>query len=122
MKASTRKVSRRLRRHRRVRRKVFGTPERPRLCVQRSLRHMYAQVIDDVSGCTLAAASTVTPGVRDAIRGAGKKAAAGLVGKELARRAIEAGVQKVAFDRGGHRYHGRVRALAEGAREGGLQF
>jgi large subunit ribosomal protein L18 len=116
------KVLRRVRRHHRIRRKVFGTPERPRLCVRRSLRHIYAQVVDDVSGRTLVAASTLTPGIRDACRSGDKRAAAAIVGKELARRAAEAGVQTVAFDRGGCQYHGRVRALAEGARDGGLQF
>jgi len=116
------KVTRRLRRHRRVRRKVFGTPERPRLSVRRSLRHIYAQIIDDVSSRTLVAASTVTPEIREACAGAKKSAAAALVGKELARRAVAAGIQRVAFDRGGYQYHGRVRALADGAREVGLQF
>jgi len=117
-----RKAALRLRRHRRVRRKVAGTPERPRLCVRRSLRHVYAQVVDDTSGRTLAAASTQVAGVCEACKGAKKTAAAALVGKELARRAIEAGIRQVAFDRGGYKYHGRIRALADGAREGGLQF
>ncbi|MBM4030213.1 MAG: 50S ribosomal protein L18 [Planctomycetes bacterium] len=122
MELSRKKTTRRLRRHRRVRRKVFGTPERPRLCVRRSLRHIHAQVVDDLGGRTLAAASTLTPALREACRGAKKAAAAAIVGKELARRAIEAGIQRVAFDRGGYKYHGRVRALADGAREAGLQF
>jgi large subunit ribosomal protein L18 len=112
----------RLRRHRRVRSKVFGTPERPRLCVRRSLRHVYAQLVDDVGSRTLAAASTLTPALREACRTARKTEAAGIVGKEIARRAIEAGVERIAFDRGGCKYHGRVKALAEAAREGGLQF
>jgi len=116
------KTERRLRRHRRVRKKVLGTPERPRLCVRRSLRHIYAQVVDDMSGRTFAAASTLTPTIRDACRGVKKVGAASLVGKEVARRAVEAGVKAVAFDRGGYKYHGRVRALADGAREAGLQF
>jgi len=119
---SARKVAGRHRRHRRVRRKVFGTPERLRLCVRRSLRHIYGQVIDDTSGRTVVAASTLSPAVREQCSGSAKRAAANLVGKELARRALEAGVQKVAFDRGGCKYHGRVRALAEGAREGGLDL
>lgn len=122
MKLREQKVERRRRRHIHVRRRVFGTVERPRLCVRRSLRHIYAQVVDDVSGRTLAAASTLCAAVREASGGAKKAAAAALVGKEVARRAIEAGVSQVAFDRGGYKYHGRVRALADGAREGGLQF
>jgi len=119
---SKRKTARRLRRHRRVRHKVVGTEQRPRLCVRRSLRHIYAQIVDDMAGRTLVAASTLSPEVREACSGANKSAAAGLVGKELARKAVEAGLGKVAFDRGGYKYHGRVRALAEGAREGGLTF
>ena len=122
MRLSKQKVIRRQRRHVRVRRRVFGTAERPRLCVRRSLRHIYAQVVDDTTGRSLAAASTLSGSVREGIGGARKTAAAALVGKELARRAIEAGVTRVAFDRGGWKYHGRIRALAEGAREGGLQF
>ena len=116
------KVARRQRRHLRVRRKVFGTQERPRLCVRRSLRHVYTQVVDDATGRTLAAASTMSPSIREACAAANKKAAATLVGKELARVAKEAGISRIAFDRGGNKYHGRIRALAEGAREGGLQF
>jgi large subunit ribosomal protein L18 len=115
-------MARRLRRRRRIRRKIFGTPERPRLSVRRSLRHIYAQVVDDVRGRTVAAASTLTPTIREACRGCAKAAAAGIVGKEVARRVVEAGIRKVAFDRGGYKYHGRVRALADGAREGGLEF
>ena len=100
-----------------MRKKVVGSPERPRLAVFRSNRHIYAQVIDDFAGRTLAAASTV----KDANDGSPKDAAK-KVGKALAERAKEAGVTQVAFDRGGFRYHGRVQALAEGAREGGLDF
>ena len=122
MKRSKKKVVARRRRHRSIRRKVLGTPERPRLCVRRSLRHMYAQVVDDVSGRTLAAASTLTPELRAACQGVNKTEAATVVGKEIARRAVEAGVETIAFDRGGGKYHGRVRALADGAREGGLEF
>jgi len=110
------------RRHRRVRRKVVGTAERPRLCVRRSLCHIYAQIVDDMSGRTLAAASTRSPAVREVCSGAKKTEAANTVGKEIARRAIEAGVQAVAFDRGGYKYHGRVKAFADGARKGGLEF
>jgi large subunit ribosomal protein L18 len=112
----------RLRRHRRVRKKVVGTPDRARLCVRRSLKHIYAQIVDDVTGRTLAAASSLTPSIREACGEADKRAAATLVGSEVARRAAEAGVDAVAFDRGGYKYHGRVKALADAAREGGLKF
>ena len=122
MKRSKLKSARRKRRHRRVRHKIFGTPERPRLCVRRSLQHSYAQVVDDLGGRTLAAASSLTPAIRQACKGGTKTAAAAVVGKEIARRAVEAGIQQVTFDRGGYRYHGRVRALAAAAREGGLAF
>jgi large subunit ribosomal protein L18 len=107
----------RQKRHRRVRKSVIGTPERPRLSVFRSNRHVYAQVIDDVAGRTLAAASTLRDG-----NGADPKARARAVGLALASKAKEAGVTQVAFDRGGFLYHGRVQAVAEGAREGGLDF
>ena len=122
MRSSKKKVLARQRRHRSIRRKVLGTPERPRLCVFRSLRHIYAQAFDDVNSRTLAAASTLTPEVRPQGQGVSKAAAAALVGKEIARRLVEAGVEQVAFDRGGYKYHGRVRALADAAREGGLKF
>lgn len=105
------------RRHRRVRKKVVGTPERPRLAVFRSHRHIYAQVIDDFAGRTLAAASSL----KDA-NGENPKEAAKNVGIALAERAKQAGISRVSFDRGGFQYHGRVQALAEGAREGGLEF
>ncbi|HEX2294425.1 MAG TPA: 50S ribosomal protein L18 [Actinomycetota bacterium] len=104
-------------RHRRVRKKVIGSPERPRLAVYRSNRHIYAQVIDDVAGRTLAAASTLV------VDGEGDpKAKAKAVGQQLAEKAKAAGVTRVTFDRGGFRYHGRVQALADGARDGGLEF
>ena len=109
----------RLRRHHRVRKSVTGTPERPRLAVFRSNRHVVAQVIDDRSGRTLAAASTTEADLRD---GSGTVATAGKVGEALAERAKAAGIETAVFDRGGYRYHGRVRALAEGARDGGLRF
>lgn len=105
------------RRHRRVRKKVIGTAERPRLAVYRSNKHIYAQVIDDFAGRTLAASST-TVGNGD---GAPKERAKG-VGLEVASKAKAAGITKVTFDRGGFRYHGRIQAVAEGAREGGLEF
>ncbi|MBL8927585.1 MAG: 50S ribosomal protein L18 [Pseudonocardia sp.] len=110
----------RTRRHARLRKKVNGTPARPRLVVNRSSRHMAAQLIDDVAGHTLAAASTLEAGVR-AFDG-DKKAKAAKVGALLAARAREAGLTTVVFDRGGYLYHGRVAALADAAREGGLEF
>ena len=106
-------------RHRRVRNKVIGTPERPRLCVFRSLKGIYAQVIDDARGHTLAQASSRELVGDDA---APKTAASVAVGKLVAERAIAAGVTSVVFDRGGYQFHGRVKALADAAREGGLKF
>ena len=107
-------------RHLRVRVQIKGTPQRPRLNVFRSLEHIYAQVIDDTIGHTLVAACSLEVEVREA---GGKKAdRSKLVGKLLARRALERGIGQVVFDRGGYRYHGRVKALAEAAREGGLKF
>jgi len=111
----------RRRRHLRVRKRVNGTPERPRLAVFRSLHHIYAQVIDDTTGVTLAAASTLEPSLRPAGTG-GNVEGAKAVGKLIAERAREKGVEKVVFDRGGFMYHGRVQSLADAAREGGLQF
>ena len=108
----------RLKRHKRVRGKISGTPERPRLNVFRSETNIYAQIIDDVNGHTLAAASSLE---KDFQCG-DKKAAAKLVGQKVAERAKAKGIETVVFDRGGYIYHGRVQALAEGAREGGLQF
>ena len=112
----------RIRRHLRVRGTVNGTQERPRLNVFRSLTNIYAQVIDDVNGHTLASASTIDKVVAAQIDGKSKLEAAKIVGQVLAERAKAAGVGAVVFDRGGYRYHGRVAALAEGAREGGLNF
>lgn len=109
-------------RHRRVRVKVSGTPERPRLNVFRSLKHIYAQVIDDIDGNTLVAASTIDGEVAGQIAGKTKKEQAAVVGKLLATRAQAAGIDQVVFDRGGYLYHGRVKALADAAREGGLKF
>jgi large subunit ribosomal protein L18 len=108
--------------HQRVRQAVSGTPERPRLCVYRSLGHIYAQVVDDLGGRTLVSASTVDKTTRGQIKGGGNIAAAKIVGKAVAERAIAAGVKQVVFDRGGYRYHGRVQALADAAREAGLKF
>lgn len=116
------KNEKRERRHRRVRKKVVGTPERPRLCVFRSLKHIHAQVIDDTTRRTLASASTVEPTFKEQGSSGGNITAAALVGKLLAQRALEKGLTKVVFDRGGYIYHGRVKALADAAREGGLDF
>jgi large subunit ribosomal protein L18 len=112
----------RKRRHLRIRKRVKGTPERPRLSVFRSLRHIYAQVIDDTTGRTLASASTLDPELRDKVKGLRKTEASRLVGQLVAQRALERGITRVVFDRGGYLYHGRVKALAEGAREAGLEF
>ena len=109
----------RLKRHARVRSKISGTPECPRLDVFRSAKHIYVQVIDDVSGVTLVSASTVE---KDFGAYGGNKEAAKKVGEIIAKRALEKGIENVVFDRGGYIYHGRVKELAEGAREGGLKF
>lgn len=112
----------RMRRHLRVRKKVFGTAERPRLNVYRSEKHMYAQIINDELGVTLVAASTLDKELRDKISAGSNKKAAREVGKLIAKRALEKGITKVVFDRGGYIYHGRIQELAEGAREAGLDF
>jgi len=112
----------RWRRRMRVRRAISGTAERPRLSVFRSNLHIYAQLIDDVRGVTLAAASTLSAQCKAKTTGADRKEAAKIVGKTIAELAKGKGISRVVFDRGGYRYHGRVRALAEGAREGGLSF
>jgi large subunit ribosomal protein L18 len=112
----------RRRRHLRIRRAVQGNADRPRLSVFRSLAHIYAQVIDDHRRATLVAASSLDPEIRTEASNAKKTEAGRLVGRLLARRAKEKGVGRVVFDRGGYLYHGRVKALAEGAREGGLEF
>src|SRR5262244_1358867 len=101
---------------------VSGTAERPRLCVYRSLDHIYAQVIDDRIGRTLVSASTADKETKKNLKGGGNIAAAKVIGKAIADRAKAAGVSKVVFDRGGYKYHGRVKALADAAREAGLQF
>lgn len=108
--------------HQRVRTKLSGSPERPRLCVYRSLGHIYAQVIDDQSGKTIVSASSVDKDTKKGLKGGGNVAAAKVIGKAVAERAKAAGVTKVVFDRGGYKYHGRVKALADAAREAGLQF
>lgn len=112
----------RYRRHTRVRFKVKGTALRPRLCVFRSLNHIYAQVIDDSQGQTLVSASTTDPETKPETDGKVKAGKAGLVGSMIAKRALSKGINQVAFDRGGYKYHGRVKALAEAARQGGLKF
>ncbi len=112
----------RLRRHRRVRKNISGTAETPRLNVFRSLTQIYAQVIDDRAGRTVASASTLDKDLRKEVKGKSKLEQAELIGETLARRTLEKGITQVVFDRGGFRYMGRVKALAEGARKGGLKF
>lgn len=119
---STQRTLARLNRKARIRKKVSGSAERPRLSVYRSLSHIYAQVIDDDAGRTLVAASTLSPELKDALADLDKKAAAKKVGELLARKCQEKQITAVVFDRNGLVYHGRVAAVAEGAREGGLQF
>jgi large subunit ribosomal protein L18 len=114
--------TRRLRRQRRVRNRMFGTLARPRLAVFRSSKHIYAQMVNDESGTTLVSASTVDPEVKSQLKYGGNKAAAVFVGRVVAERAKKAGIDKVCFDRRSYKYHGRVAALAQAAREAGLQF
>ena len=116
------KNAKRLQRHKRVRRKVFGTPQRPRLCVFRSSNNIYAQIIDDTNRVTLVAASSLDEAVKGAVNHTGNKEAAKLVGEIVAKKAVEKGITEVVFDRGGYIYHGRIKELAEGAREAGLKF
>jgi large subunit ribosomal protein L18 len=115
------KTSGRTKRHRRVRKKISGTQECPRLVVFRSLRHVYAQLVDDDSGRTVCAASSLDPNFRGKIAG-GNVDGAKTVGEEIGRKALAQNIKTVVFDRGGYKYHGRVKALAEGAREAGLKF
>jgi large subunit ribosomal protein L18 len=112
----------RLRKHARVRKKIEGTSERPRLNVFRSLNHIYAQIIDDTTGNTLVAASTLDEALKGKVGFGGNKAAAREVGKLVAQKAVDKGIKSVVFDRGGYLYHGRVQELADGAREVGLEF
>lgn len=114
--------SRRLTRHKRVRNKIMGTPLRPRLNVYRSLTNIYAQLIDDIAGTTLVAASSLEKGIKDKTKSTGNIECAKLVGELVAKKALERGIEEVTFDRGGNIYHGRIKALAEGAREAGLKF
>ena len=122
MKRSKTARAARIRRHLRVRRRVHGTGEKPRLCVYRSLSHIYAQVIDDDRGHTIAAASDVEAAARGEANGKEKSDVAKLVGELVGKRAKEQGISTVVFDRGGYQFHGRVKALATGAREAGLKF
>ncbi|MCC3145067.1 50S ribosomal protein L18 [Halanaerobium sp. Z-7514] len=112
----------RIKRHQRIRNKVVGTPDRPRMNVTRSLKHIYVQIIDDLSGQTIASASTLDPVLRDEVDVASNKEAAAKVGKLVAQRALEKEIDTVVFDRSGYKYHGRVKALADSAREEGLKF
>jgi large subunit ribosomal protein L18 len=121
-KKGVKRLSDRKVRHLRVRKRISGTPERLRLNVFRSSAHIYAQIIDDTKGHTLVAASSIDTAVRTDLDGQAKMAKSQAVGKLIAERAREKGITKVAFDRGGYRYHGRIKAVAEAAREGGLEF
>ncbi len=121
------KVHARLRRKKRIRKKIFGTPERPRLSVYKSCKHIYAQIIDDTIGHTLVAASSLSKEIRDKINeikkeGGTKTDIAKVVGELIAKKALEKGIKKVCFDRGGFKYHGRIKALADAARAQGLEF
>jgi large subunit ribosomal protein L18 len=122
MKHLVAKAARRQRRKQRVRKSVTGTPERPRLTVFRSHKNIYAQIIDDLAGRTLVAASTLDGPTREQVGYGGNRGAAKAVGAHLAARAQEAGIKKVVFDRNGYAYHGRVKELADAAREAGLEF
>lgn len=116
------KIRKRARRHLRIRRKVIGTGERPRLSVCRTLKHIYCQIINDIEGKTLAAASTQSPDIRAQLKYGGNVKAAEIVGKKIAEEAKSKGITKVVFDKGGYKYHGRIKALAESARKHGLSF
>ena len=116
------KNANRLQRHKRVRRKITGTTQRPRLCVFRSANNIYAQIIDDTNRVTLAAASSLEAEVKGAVNHTGNKEAARKVGELIAKKAVEKGITEVVFDRGGYLFHGRIQELAEGAREAGLKF
>ena len=109
-------------RHKRIRKFISGTPEKPRLCVFRSNKNIAAQIIDDVNGVTLVSASTIDKALKEEIGYGGNKEAAKKVGEAVAKRALEKGIEEVCFDRGGFLYHGRVKELADGAREAGLKF
>ncbi len=116
------KLRKRTRRHLRTRRKVIGTSERPRLSVYRSLKHIYCQIINDIEGKTLASASTQSPDIRSQVQYGGNVKAAEIVGKKIAEEAKSKGISTVVFDKGGYKYHGRIKALAESARKHNLSF
>ncbi len=116
------KNANRLQRHKRVRTKITGTTQRPRLCVFRSANNIYAQIIDDTNRVTVAAASSLDAEVKGAVNHRGNKEAAKMVGSMIAKKAVEKGITEVVFDRGGYLYHGRIKELAEAAREAGLKF
>lgn len=122
MKTKSDKKTARVKRHARVRKKVYGVPGKHRLCVFRSLRHIYAQIIDDTTGTTVCSASTLSAECRGALKSGGNVEAAKAAGKVLAEKSRGKGIEKVVFDRAGYPYHGRVKALSEAAREGGLIF
>lgn len=122
MSATEKKLISRKRRHIRIRKKVSGTSERPRLCVSKSLKHIYAQIINDDTGTTLASSSTMDKDIKGKIKAAGDINAAKVIGAAIAEKALGKDIKKVVFDRGGYIYHGRIKALAEAAREKGLQF
>lgn len=116
------KVQKRIARHSRIRKKVFGAPGKPRLCIHRSLKNMQAQIVDDIAGKVLFGMSTLDKELRSKIKSGGNINAATLLGETFAQKAKAKGIKKVSFDRGGYLYHGRVKAFAEGARKGGLEF
>ncbi|MBI5307227.1 MAG: 50S ribosomal protein L18 [Planctomycetes bacterium] len=116
------KLRKRKRRYQRVRRKVIGSVERPRLSVYRSMKHIYCQIINDIDGTTLVSASTVSPDIRAQVKDGGNVKAAEIVGRKIAEEALKKGISKVVFDKGGYKYHGRVKALAESARKSNLSF
>ena len=116
------KEHKRISRHQRIRKKIMGAPGQPRLCVHRSLKNMQAQIVDDIAGKVLFGLSTMDKELRSKIKNGGNINAASLLGEALAQRAKAKGIKKVCFDRGGYLYHGRVKAFAEGARKGGLEF
>lgn len=116
------KIEARLKRKKRIRKRITGTPETPRLCVYKSLNHMYAQLIDDVGNRVITGMSTLTKDVKAQVKRGGNAAAAKVLGTAIGKKAQEIGIKRVVFDRNGFKYHGRVKALAEGAREAGLLF
>ena len=122
MLSKSEKKNKRLRRKIRIRKKIKGTPERPRLTVYRSLKYIYAQIIDDEAGHTLVAASSLEKELKEKLKSTKDIEAAKAVGELIAKRALEKGIEKVVFDRNGYKYHGRVKALADAAREAGLKF